>query len=199
MHPEILLPAKQPVSSWVWNECCTLSSAAPLSTSPQPLLLPGKGSEITHGFGWMLMSTEDAMNTWNRMDPCPQGPGQLAAPELLCQPSKSLCESRGRQEHLDIHVVDKAAWSFLLGCQATVSEETRRNWNARCLHNVLLITNVSFACGKGAGQPAPPKRENKKEEKPWLSAAWRWCMLATTKFLIMFTEDLHSEESHQGT
>lgn len=56
-----------------------------------------------------------------------QGPGQPAAPGLLCQQSKSLSESRGRQEHLDIHVVDKTAWSFLLGCQAKASEETRRN------------------------------------------------------------------------
>lgn len=41
-----------------------------------------------------------------------EGPGQLKAPELLCQQRKSLCESQGRQEHLDIHVVDKTAWEF---------------------------------------------------------------------------------------
>lgn len=177
LHPEILLPAKQSVSSRVWNQRCTLSSAVPLSTSSQLLLLPRKGSEATRGFGLAThehgrchahMERDGSSSTpaagadrGNRV----QGSRQ---PQLLCQQSRSLCDSQGRQEHLDIHVVDKTAWSFLLGCQAKEEEETRRNWNVRRLHHFLLITNVSFACdlqrhGKGVGQPAPPGRTKRKK------------------------------------
>lgn len=108
------------------------------------------------------------MKNYNGEMPSQKGPGQTAAPELLCQQSRSLCESQCRQEHLDIHVVYKIAWSFLLGCQAKVDEENRRNWNVRYLHHFLLITNVYFACdlqrhGKGVGQPAPPGRTKRKK------------------------------------
>lgn len=138
LHPEIRLPAKQPVSSWVWNQCCTLSSAVPLSTSSQLLPLPRKGSEATRGFGpaareggrWHTHVEQDGSSSTPMAGAeVQQGPGQPAAPELLCQKSRSLCDGQGRQEHLDIHVVDKIAWSFLLGCQAKEGEETRRNWN----------------------------------------------------------------------
>lgn len=172
LHPEILLPAKQSVSSRVWNQCCTLSSAHPHSFC----FYLGKAVKPPGGLGWSPTSTEDAMRTWNGTGPHPhprpglrcnrvQGSRQ---PQLLCQQSRSLCDSQGRQEHLDIHVVDKTAWSFLLGCQAKEGEETRRNWNVRRLHHFLLISNVSFACdlqrhGKGVGQPAPPGRTKRKK------------------------------------
>lgn len=121
-----------------------------------------------HGRCHAHMEQDGSLYTAGTRAEVQQGPGQLIDPELLCQQSKSLCESWGRQEHLDNHVVDKTAWRFLLGCQAKAGEKTRRNWNVRCLHNFLLITNISFACdlqkhGKGVGQPAPPGRTKMKK------------------------------------
>lgn len=93
-----------------------------------PTGLAGFGLDAhEHGRCHEHMEQDGSLSTAGTRAELQQSPGQLAAPELLCQPSKSLCESRARQEHLDIHVVDKAAWSFLLGCQAKVSEEPRRN------------------------------------------------------------------------
>lgn len=107
-----------------------------------PTGLAGFGLDVhVHGRCHAHTEQDGSSSTARTGAEVPQSPGQPAAPGLLCQQRKSLSGSRGRQEHLDIHVVDKRAWSFLLGCQAKASEETIRNWNVRCIYNFLLITN----------------------------------------------------------
>lgn len=103
LHPEILLPAKQSVSSRLWNQCCTRSSAVPLSTSSQLLLLPRKGSEATRGFGLVAhehgrchayMERDGSSSTPAAGAEVQQGPGQPAAPATVPAEQKSLWQSR---------------------------------------------------------------------------------------------------------